>query len=71
MSMTVDRIEGDFAVCELENGEIKNIPLENLPFGIKEGNVISENENGFFINVFEEQERIKRIEEKMKKLFNK
>ena len=71
MSMTVDRIEGDFAICELENGEIKNIPLENLPFGIKEGNIISENEKGFFIDVFEEQERIKRIEEKMKKLFNK
>ena len=71
MSMTVDRIEGDFAVCELENGEIKNIPLENLPFGIKEGNIISEHEKGFFIDVFEEQERIKRIEEKIKKLFNK
>ena len=71
MSMTVDRIEGDFAVCELENGEIKNIPLENLPFGIKEGNIISKNEKGLFIDVFEEQERIKRIEEKMKKLFNK
>lgn len=29
--MIIDRIEGDFAVCELENREMVNIEISKLP----------------------------------------
>ncbi len=40
MRIVIDRIEGEFAVCELENGETVNIPL--CVFGeAKEGDVFN------------------------------
>ncbi|MCL2069104.1 MAG: DUF3006 domain-containing protein [Oscillospiraceae bacterium] len=33
----IDRIENGMAACEFENREIKMIPLEKLPDGIREG----------------------------------
>jgi hypothetical protein len=36
----VDRIEGDLAVVETEWREMVNIPLQYLPKGTREGNVI-------------------------------
>ncbi len=67
--MIIDRIEGDFAVCELENREMVNIEISKLPKGIYEGAVISENENGYFIDKEKEEEIKKAIEQKMKRLF--
>ena len=41
MKWIVDRIEGDYAVVELENGKAVDIPLISLPEDIKEGAVIN------------------------------
>ncbi|MGN1421204.1 MAG: DUF3006 domain-containing protein [Eubacterium sp.] len=41
MKWIVDRIEGDCAVVELENGKTADIPLISLPEDIKEGAVIN------------------------------
>lgn len=41
MKWIVDRIEGDYAVVELENGKSADIPLISLPENIKEGAVIN------------------------------
>ncbi len=71
MTMTVDRIEGDFAVCECENKEMLQIPLKELPDNIHEGAVILETENGYFLDTEEEEIRKKEIEERFKKLFKK
>ena len=37
----VDRIEGDKAVLECENGDMVNLELKALPKNIKEGDVIT------------------------------
>ena len=37
MKWIIDRIEGDTAVCETENGGFADIKLESLPIGVKEG----------------------------------
>ena len=37
----VDRIEGDKAVLECENGDMVNLELKALPKNIKEGDVIN------------------------------
>jgi len=39
-TLIVDRIEADFAVCEIEEGSFTDIPLKALPNGVKEGDVI-------------------------------
>ncbi len=39
MKLTVDRLEGGFAVCENENGDMVNVPLAALP-DVREGDVL-------------------------------
>ena len=41
MTYTIDRFEGEFAVVELENQAMINIPICALPLGVKEGDIIS------------------------------
>ena len=35
--ITIDRLEGGFAVAELPDGTTRNIPLAQLPQGVREG----------------------------------
>lgn len=41
MKWIIDRFEGGYALCEIENGGVLNIPVEALPKDVKEGYVIS------------------------------
>ena len=34
---TIDRVEGEYAVCEGDDRTMYNIPLEDLPFEAREG----------------------------------
>lgn len=69
--LVVDRIENNIAVCEnRRNKSIIEISIEKLPPGVKEGTVIRYQDGNFIIDV-EEQENIeKKIEEKMKLLWD-
>ena len=40
MDVIVDRIEGDYAVVEIDKGKMCNLPLELVP-NIKEGDVVT------------------------------
>lgn len=40
MQGIIDRFEGDYAVVEFEGKEMKNVPKNELPVEIKEGDVI-------------------------------
>ncbi len=40
MKVVIDRFEGEFAVIELENGDMVDIPKKILPDNAKEGSVI-------------------------------
>lgn len=40
-TLIVDRIEADFAVCEIEEGYFADVPLKALPDGVKEGDVLN------------------------------
>jgi len=41
MKFTIDRFEGDFAVVELDNQTMENVPKRTLPPHAKEGDIIS------------------------------
>ena len=40
-TIIVDRIEDKQAVCEFSRGEFRSIPLSELPYGVKEGSVLT------------------------------
>lgn len=61
MRYTVDRIEGNFAVCEDESGEMHDIALSELPEGTAEGSVIDAVSGGYVLNSAEEDKRREEI----------
>lgn len=65
MSFIIDRFEGEFAVVELENKEIIDIPRAILPVDAKEGDVII-----ISIEETETENQKKRIQDKFNSLFS-
>ncbi len=65
----VDRIEGAFAVCEMDDKSMQNIALSELPAGIKEGDVIAMDNGTYVIDAKQTKERSERIAQKMNRLF--
>ncbi len=63
MDVIVDRVEGDYAVVEIEKGKMCNLPLELVP-NVKEGDVVT-----ITINKGKTEERKKTIEELMNSVF--
>ena len=63
MDVIVDRIEGDYAVVEIEKGKMCNLPIELVP-NVKEGDVVS-----ITINKSKTDERKTSIEELMNSVF--
>jgi len=63
MKVIVDRIEGNFAVCEQKNRQILNIPLKDIPFVPREGDTIIINGNSYKLDVEETQKRKKKIKD--------
>jgi len=67
---TVDRFEGDYAVCETEDNSFVNIQRNKLPKNTKEGDFIIEKEDGaFFVDTEATEERRKLIRKKLDSLF--
>lgn len=64
MKFIIDRFEGDFAVVELENREMVDIPICMIPTEAKEGDTLK-----IIIDEEETAIRKKRIERKFKRLF--
>lgn len=63
MDVVVDRIEGEYAVVEIEKGKMCNLPLELVP-DVKEGDIVT-----ITINKDKTEERKKTIEELMNSVF--
>lgn len=65
LKLSVDRFEGEFAICEnLQTGEMIDIKKSLLPLNIKEGSILKY-ENGNYVLDFEtttqKQENIKNM----------
>ena len=68
---TIDRFEGDFAVCEdRETGEMVDFKRESLPTNAKEGSILKYSNGKFEIDSQLEQEVSERIKQKMDSLWN-
>lgn len=68
--LTIDRFEGNYAVCEIEDKSMENIPKYKLPLGCKEGDCLIQDSEGMYqkdsgFTVSREN----RIQEKISRLF--
>lgn len=61
MYYSVDRIEGNTAVLEDDNGKRRSIELHLLPENTEESDVLLEDENGIFVKDDEEKERRQKL----------
>lgn len=67
MKYTIDRFEGDFVVCELENGKFVNIPRIRFPHNSKEGDIlIRDRDKNYIID----KESTKKRSDYIQNLFN-
>jgi len=69
MKLIIDRFEGIYAVCEFENGEFADIPKENIPQEVKEGDILIKTDNGYCVDKTATESKRKEIKQKMNRLF--
>lgn len=65
MKVTIDRFEGNYAICEKENKEMINIERNRLPPNAKEGDFLLVEENSISIAKTATLEQKKKIKELM------
>lgn len=64
--LSIERIEGDFAICEDEKQKQFNIPLALLPKGAAEGDIIKPNKKGgYLIDTQEGENRRKAVSDRL------
>lgn len=66
----IDRFEEDFAVVELEDETMKNIPKDLLPLEVKEGSVLIIDGDNIYIDKEETEERKRKADKLLEDLFN-
>lgn len=69
MKLIIDRIEGTCAVCEQEDRSMLHIPLQQLPHGIKEGDVLLCKDGQYSIDQEATQARREHLDAKRRLLF--
>ena len=67
--ITIDRIDGDIAVCERDDGRQLNIGISEFPPNAREGDVFIKNNGSWIRDTEEETARKNRILKLMQKLF--
>jgi len=69
MQLTIDRFEGDFAVCEREDGTHVDILRAALPAEAREGSVLVRENDAWALDPCAEQERRARLFRRQEGLF--
>lgn len=69
MKVTIDRFEGEYAVCEKEDGNMINIAKSKLPSASREGDVLIMEGNDIRIDAKDTRSREKRIRKLMDDLW--
>ena len=71
MKYTVDRTEGDFAVCENENGGFENIPLSDFDFTPRDGDRVEKQGEKFVLLKKETEQKLLSAKERFERLRKK
>ena len=70
MKVSIDRFEGEIAVCEQDNGEILNIEKSRLPENAKAGDVLDIDDDMITIDHDETKQRKEQIKKLVDDLFD-
>lgn len=68
MKYTIDRISGNMAVCEDENGDLVKLISSELPNGVKEGDILKKQDGVWYKDETESSERRQAMKEKLNRL---
>ena len=69
--LIVDRLEGEYAVCEQKEGGMFSLLLSQLPDGIRDGDVLTEQDGGYQIDRTATQKRREEMDAKRRRLLGK
>lgn len=69
MKYIIDRFEGNYAVCEDENKHMVNIEKDKIPAEAKEGHVLIQKGEKYFIDLDETNRRKENIQRLMDDLW--
>jgi hypothetical protein len=69
MKVIIDRFEGNYAICEKEDGTMTNIQKDKIPSVSKEGDVLLVNDNEITIDEDATKNRKEEIEKLTKDLW--
>jgi len=69
MKYIIDRFEGNYAVCEDENRQMVNIEREKIPAEAREGHVLIQQGDEYFIDLEETNRRKEKIQRLMDDLW--
>ena len=69
MKIIIDRFEGNLALCEKEDKTILAIPKAQLPIGVKEGDVLVEENGSFSVDTEATYQRREKIAQLMNDLW--
>ena len=68
--MIIDRIENQIVICEDENGQTIELPIDMFIQPIQDGDVVIKTQEGFYeTNKDETEKRKKNIEDRFNSLF--
>jgi len=68
MKYTIDRISEMVIICEDENGDMVKVKASALPEGVREGDILTEAEGMWTLELEETERRRQRIREKLRGL---
>ena len=69
--MIIDKIEDKIVVCEDENGQTFELPLDIFVQPIQDGDIVNKNAEGLYeTDKSETEKRMKTIENRFNSLFN-
>ena len=71
MKYSVERIEENIVLCEDDDGNVVKIKLEDLPKGIREGDIIAKTDGGYIVDADETELRRRKMAELQKSVFGK
>ncbi len=67
----VDRLEGEFAVCEKMEGGMISLPVKQLPAGVRDGDVLTGRDGLYRIDREATKKRRDEVDAKRRMLFGK
>jgi hypothetical protein len=68
MKYTIDRISEMVIICEDENGDMVKVQASALPEGVREGDILTEADGMWTLELEETERRRQRIREKLRGL---